>query len=238
LETGATRCHFCGSTKVSFIADPVETIAQPETAHPEPAEKDAGITIIFDKGHDHPAEAAPAAELEAEPQETAEGEEEPSAFSAAWQWAIRPAHAALLGVALLVLGGGVWWILAPRRVQVQEVEADPRAVDPVLARDFSALVDAALPEKLEWGREILRHRVPSRFPEELLLDTDREKAEIRFLNDEKTEAYYRCSIAYHYKETNKKIFSWMSAQFFFELRNGKWFLSGDRWPREWEVVFE
>jgi hypothetical protein len=100
------------------------------------------------------------------------------------------------------------------------------------------MVDAAIPEKLDWGREVLKQRVPSRFPEELLMEVDREKPEIRYTSDEKTEAYYRFTIAYHYKETNKKVFTWSSVQFFFGFKNGKWSLIGDRWPREWEVVFE
>jgi hypothetical protein len=236
LEGSATRCHFCGSTKVSYVSDPETPTPVTLPVHAQPAEKDGGITIIFDKGHNHPVEEEPAEEAAAEA--PADEEEEPSFFSTAVQWARQPLHAALLGAALVAAGGILWWTLAPHRTQVEEVEADPRAVDPVLAKEFAKMVDAAIPEKLEWGRDILRRRVPSRFPEELFMEVDRDKPEIRYTSDEKSEAYYRFAIAYHYKEANKKLFVWNSVQFFFELRSGKWVLTGDRWPREWEVLFE
>jgi hypothetical protein len=232
LEGAATRCPFCSSTKVTYVLDRTPAAAA------EPERKEGEIALIFDREHPRPGGEEPAAETAESAEAAPEEDAGPSAFSTALHWAGQPRHALLLGAALLVLGGIAWWALAPHRTQVVEVAADPRAVDPVLAREFSKLVDAALPEKLEWGRDVLRKRIPARFPEELLMEIDRETPEIRFSNDEKNEAYYRFSIAYHYKETNKKIFAWTSVQFFFEQRNGKWLLAGDRWPREWEVMFE
>jgi hypothetical protein len=234
LEGSATRCVYCGSATVSYVAD-----KKPEA----PTEEESGgITIIFDKGQDHPhahkhgAEGTGPGEAAGEQDEI---EEETSPLiQKVLLWAKEPKYWIIAGAVIVALGGLAWWTLVPHKVQVQEVEADPRAVDPVLAKDFSKIVDAAIPDKLEWGRDMMKRRVPTRFPEELIMDVDRDNPEVRYNDDTKTTAYYRFIIAYHFKETHKKLYPWTSVTFFFELRKGKWVLTGERWPRESEVVFE
>ncbi len=237
LEGSATRCPFCGSNTVSYMPDrPVE----PEQVEHEESSSGQGITIVFDKGHDTPTVAHETTEGEHEHEtEILEiGEETHPWVEKLLNWAKQPRTWMIAGGLLVALGGGAWWMLSDHKPEVQEVHIDPRAVDPVMAKEFSKMVDSALVDKLEWGKEVMKKRTPFRFPEELMMKVDREKPEIHYVTDEKVSATYRFSIAYHFKETHEKLYPWTTVTFFFELRGGKWIMVGERWPREAEVVFE
>lgn len=103
---------------------------------------------------------------------------------------------------------------------------------------FELIIRKALPEKLEWGREILRKRLPSRFPEELFLAIKTKDGEAKYDNPQRTSVHYQIFIAYHFLDTAEHAYSWNPVTFYFELRLGQWELVGDRWLTEWEVEFE
>lgn len=117
-----------------------------------------------------------------------------------------------------------------------DINADK--VEPELQSKFELIIDDTLPDKLEWARNVLRFRLPTRFPEELLLDINKQEAEVIYETDEKTSASFRLLIAYHFADAHKKTYIWQPVTFFFEIRNGEWVLIGDRWLREGELIFE
>jgi len=148
-----------------------------------------------------------------------------------WFWPA--AGAAVIGLSLIV---GLTLIGFGRPVAVKADDSNNVAGE--TRQVFDKLVSNYLPEKLEWGRELLKVRMPSYFPEELLIAMDTRKAEVKYSNPQKTQASYHMLVAYHFKETPKSAYIWMSAAFFFEAKEGKWQLTADKWPREWEVNFE
>lgn len=237
LEGSATRCPECGSTSVTWTADqPV--VPQPETPPQAPETPKSGITIIFDKGEDTPVFSEPTPESDSA-LVVVEPTKKESVFSLMWQtWRNKPGFWVALVVLALLAGGGVFLMFKWNSIFPEPAVANQQGVDETLARQFSHMVDEMLPEKLEWGREIMKRRVPTRFPEELLMAVDKKNPEIRFLNPEQTSASYRFTMAYHFKDTNRKLYPWASVIFYFEMRNGKWVITGDRWVSEWEISFE
>ncbi|MCK5219265.1 hypothetical protein KAR10_07080 [bacterium] len=111
-------------------------------------------------------------------------------------------------------------------------------VEEELKAQFELMLRKTLPEKLEWGREALRKRLPSRFPEELFLATKQKDAEAKYDNSQRTSAHYQIFIAYHFLDAPERTYLWNPVTFYFELRHGHWELAGDRWVTEWEVEFE
>jgi len=111
-------------------------------------------------------------------------------------------------------------------------------VEPELREKFELIIDDALPDKLEWAREVMRRRIPTRFPEELTMDINKQDAEVKYDNKEKTSAYYRLLISYHFIDANKKTYFWQPVTFYFEVRDGVWTLIGDHWIRESELELE
>ena len=84
----------------------------------------------------------------------------------------------------------------------------------------------------------MRNRLPTRFPEELEMEIDRDQVKVRYDNIQKQSVYYQLSVAYHFVKAHEKTYIWQPVTFYFEIRNGKWELIGDRWVREWELEFE
>ncbi|MCD4812159.1 hypothetical protein K8S19_00480 [bacterium] len=137
------------------------------------------------------------------------------------------------------------FILVPWTIQkinqfstANEFDYDAKSVETTLCSKFELIIDDTLPDKLEWAREVMRLRLPTRFPEELLLDISKQEAEVKYENDEKTSVSFRMLITYHFGDAHKKTYYWQPVTFFFEIRNGEWVLIGDRWLRESELVFE
>jgi len=101
--------------------------------------------------------------------------------------------------AVLVLAAVLWAVLKPSTSsEPPPAPSHPLAVEPEVVKKFNVLIDAYLPEKLQWGRDILTRRIPSRFPEELTLDLDRAKSEVRYDDASRTSAYYQTLASYHY----------------------------------------
>ncbi len=111
-------------------------------------------------------------------------------------------------------------------------------VEPAVAGQFEVMVKEMLPEKLDWGREQMKHRLPSRFPEELLMETDETKVDIKYENKKHTAAHYELQITYHLDDAVKETYVWQPVTFYFELRQGQWVMVGDKWIRPTALVFE
>lgn len=111
-------------------------------------------------------------------------------------------------------------------------------VEEEIKERFELLFRKDLPEKLEWGREVLRKRLPSRFSEELSLATRTKDAEAKYDNPQRTSAHYQIFVAYHFLDTPEHACLWNPVTYYFELRRGKWVLIGDLWVTEWQVDFE
>lgn len=137
--------------------------------------------------------------------------------------------AVLVGLIIVCWGPGVF-------KRTYDIHADD--VEEELKEQFELMIRKALPEKLEWGREMLRKRLPSRFPEELSIATRKKDAEAKYDNPERTSAHYQIFIAYHFLDIAEHDYIWNPVTFYFELRHGQWELVGDRWVTEWEVDFE
>jgi hypothetical protein len=149
-----------------------------------------------------------------------------------------PVTWALAAAVVVVLGLGGWWWLQGGRGRTPLQAADPNAVDAVVKQQFGKLIQDYLPEKLEWGRELLKKRAPNRFPDELAIATNEAKADVEYTNSEKTAAAFGMQIAYHFPEMPRKAYLWQPVTFFFEFRQGKWVLTGDKWPNDWDLNFE
>jgi hypothetical protein len=187
-----------------------------ETRKPEP------VTAII----------APPPEPKAAPAATVEEEPEPVS---AWQG---PLPWSVLAAVVILLGIGAGWFFLSGRPQVPVKTTDPNAVELLVRQKLEKLIQEYLPEKLEWGRELLKKRSPNRFPEELALATNETKADVEYVNPEKTAAAYGMQIAYHFPETPRKSYQWQQVTFFFEQHQGKWVLTGDKWPNDWDLNFE
>ena len=137
--------------------------------------------------------------------------------------------AVLAGLIIVCWGPEVFTITY--NIHANDVEGE-------LKERFELMIRKALPEKLEWGREVLRKRLPSRFPEELSLATQNKGAEAKYDNPERTCAHYQIFIAYHFLDGAEQDYIWNPVTFYFELRLGQWELVGDQWLTEWEVDFE
>lgn len=118
------------------------------------------------------------------------------------------------------------------------VKADPTIVDPELKKDFEKMVDQALADKLEWGREVLRNRLPARFPEELVMEVDKQKSEVKFDNRKKNTVNFQILVSYHFEDDHRKAIRWYPGTFFFQKQDEKWYLIGDNWIKESELIFE
>lgn len=149
-----------------------------------------------------------------------------------WKWLV-------LGAAVLVAtAGGVWSLNRfYQEMASTKSELDIRLADET-AKQVTGLIQEVLPEKLEWGRDVMKRRVPGRFPEELSMDIDKAKGELKFMNREKTKAMYTLLIAYHYRNTHRRTFNWEPVTFYFKKSGQHWVLTGDKWLTEWEVNFE
>ncbi|MBN1596635.1 hypothetical protein JW933_11975 [candidate division FCPU426 bacterium] len=112
------------------------------------------------------------------------------------------------------------------------------AITPELRQKFEKMIEDILPDKLEWARAIMSLRIPTRFPEELAMEIDKKNAEVRYDNKQKTEAYYRFLVCYHFVDAHKKTYRWQPVTFYFEMRNGVWTMVGDLWIKESEMIFE
>jgi uncharacterized protein (DUF58 family) len=104
--------------------------------------------------------------------------------------------------------------------------------------EFQKTMEEYLPDKLEWGREIMRKRLPSRFPEELLMSYDVAKVDVRYTNREQNQAVYRLPVAYYFLNQPRATFRWQPVTFHFELRNRQWVMIGDNWMTEDDLKFE
>lgn len=120
----------------------------------------------------------------------------------------------------------------------EAVKSSTMQVEPAVASQFETMIKELLPEKLDWAREQMKRRLPSRFPEELLMETDETKVEVNYDNKKHTAAHYEMQIAYHLKEIRKESYIWQPVTFYFELRQGKWVMVGDKWIRDSDLVFE
>jgi hypothetical protein len=118
------------------------------------------------------------------------------------------------------------------------VPTDPTKVETEAKKDFEQMVDQALADKLEWGREVLRNRLPTRFPDELIMEVDKQKSEVKYENRKKTSASFHILVSYHFEDDHPKTLHWYPATFFFQKQNEKWYLVGDSWIKESEIVFE
>lgn len=210
VEFDANKCPDCGSIALIFQLD---------TPQPEPVSApDASAPGLPEQPEPAAQEDIPALRLW---------------MKEKWFW---PA----VGGTVLLLGLGGWWAFAPKPQPSAEIAAaEPvNAVEAGERAQIEALIHDALAEKLEWGRELLKKRMPNRFPEELLLDTNKAEADLQYANPEKTAVVYHLPVTYHFKELSSKAYIWLPASFTFIKRDGKWALAGDKWPNEWDVNFE
>lgn len=117
-------------------------------------------------------------------------------------------------------------------------KTDPLQVEAETRKQFENLVDQTLADKLEWGREVLRNRLPTRFPEELVMEVDKQKADLKYDNRKKQTAAFSVQISYHFEDDHPKTIRWYPVTFFFQKQDDKWYLLGDTWIKESELIFE
>jgi len=117
-------------------------------------------------------------------------------------------------------------------------KTDPLAVEEETKKHFEKMVDQALSDKLEWGREVLRNRLPSRFPEELVMEVDKQKADRKYDSRKKNPASFNVQISYHFEDDHPKAIRWYPVVFFFQKQEDTWYLIGDNWLKESELIFE
>jgi len=134
---------------------------------------------------------------------------------------------------MILIPYGVRHLFKPKPVEETKIEFSQAQLD-----QMAKQVDAVIPDKLEWGREILRKRIPSCFPEQLLLEVDKSKPDVKYEDKAKTYISYRVNVSYHLEELPKELWNWQSVTFFFRPKDGQWGLYGERWPREDEIEFE
>ncbi len=151
----------------------------------------------------------------------------------------QPRHWVILGALLIA------FMFIPYGVrQVIELGSQPNyeinknKVESELQEKFDLMIEDTLADKLEWARLVLRNRVPTRFPEELTMEVDKQSAEVKYDNEDKSSAYYSLLVSYHFEDDHQKTFRWYPVTFFFEIRSQAWTLIGDRWVRESEIIFE
>jgi hypothetical protein len=138
-----------------------------------------------------------------------------------------------LVAALVILPWGTRVLMKPKPEAAVKADFNTQEI-----ATFDKLIDQILPEKLDWGREVMHRRLLTRFPEELQMEVDKNNRDIKWDGKGKVLAYYRFSIAYHFKEEARENYSWKPVTFFFRMEAGKWVMMGERWMREDEVLFE
>jgi hypothetical protein len=119
-----------------------------------------------------------------------------------------------------------------------ELDYNANVVEPEVKKKLDVIIEDIMPDKLEWAQELLRNRLPTRFPEELTMDINKAEAEVRYEGKGKTSAFYRMLVSYHFTDAHKKTYFWQPVTFFFEVRNGTWTMIGDKWIRASEMIFE
>lgn len=229
VASGVLKCPACGGTRISFTVDDEGAGSAPATSLPETGTR---TDLNFDRGAppetEAPAAPAPAASNEEPWEDRLEG------------WQRRPWFWPVVAGLVLVLALGVWVGFTMRRTATKAPTAveDPLKVEPEVRSELQKLIQVHLDERLAWGRELLKRRSPNRFPEELLLRTDDQKAEVRYLTRDKNAVIYHLLVAYHFRETPLKTYVWHSVSMSFARRPEGWVLTGDHWPAEWDVNFE
>ena len=215
LETGATRCEKCGSTSVTISFAPSAPKQDPEEA----------------SGPD--AAAAPA-----EDERGGDGEEE-SESSPWFDWAQRPWFWMAVVVFFAAAFAGAWWVHRPRdQAPTPQPTPSPLAVAEEVKARLDLLVEDLLRSRLEWAREVMVERIPTRFPEELTYHVQNEPPTVTYETEARETIGYAFEISYHFKQTKTKIWEWYPVEIYFEQRNGEWVRVGDKWPRAWDLHFE
>ncbi|MEW6517480.1 MAG: hypothetical protein AB1439_11340 [candidate division FCPU426 bacterium] len=151
----------------------------------------------------------------------------------------QPRFWVMLGSVLAVLIAMPWLGMQTVKWASQPAaKTDPFKVDDEIKKKFEKLVDQALADKLEWGRDVLRNRLPTRFPEELIMEVDKQKTEAKYDNRKKNTATFAIIISYHFDDDHPKAIRWYPGTFYFEKRNEEWRLVGDNWIKESELILE
>ena len=154
-------------------------------------------------------------------------------FQAGKSWLI------LVGVLVLVLVlSGLGKLISEKISNTTNNNIEVNKITPELRRELDIKLASILEDKLKWGREVMRKRLPSRFPEELILDKDLTKAEVKFENNSLKNVYYYLLVAYHFKHDHEATYRWKPVTIYFEQREQEWVYIGEKWLNEWDLEFE